>query len=112
MPFADHINIDHATVRVRIAQLQRQIRGDLSIMNQRYDGILTSLAELDSQSNVEMQSAVRQNRKKAEATAEVLMGLLSFIEHATAQVQGFDNAWSSLITSDILDNFNLPQRGS
>ena len=112
MPFADHINIEHNTVRIRTAQLQRQVRGDLRVMNQRYDGILASLAELDSQSNVEMQSAVRQNREKAEATAEVLMGLLSFIEHATSQVQELDNAWSSLITSDILDNFNLSRRGS
>ena len=107
------IDINQFQVSSRVMTLRRQIDRDLDVMNQRYDTILASLAEMDSKSNQNMQAAVEQNRKKAEASAEVLMGLLSFIEHATEQIQVRDCILSNSFTTVMFrDALGLPRGGS
>jgi len=84
------IKVSYEAVYSKTSQLSTSVRNRIAAMEQQYSRIITSIDSMDGASNAALKEAIERNKRKAAATAGVLLKLLSFIEGSTKQVENHE----------------------
>ena len=84
---SERITIQYDVVYAKTAELHERIQSKLSKMDTTYNQAQVDLQGMDGKANAMLMETLDVNRKKAQATSEVLHQLLSFIELSARQVE-------------------------